>query len=123
MVLRGRRVTGGGRLPGDHTIIARQTGHKLLIGGEPPDLIRGHTKYRQPHRGHSHLPSPTVGLPPPLTCRPEEGALLMGLGMIGTRPTSETHAGLAVDPLGSGANRRYITPLTFWRRCVYTKKM
>ena len=47
-----------------------------------------------------------VGLPPPLTFRPDEGALLIGLGVIGIRLTNETHVGLAVDPLGSDANQR-----------------
>ena len=100
MVRRGRRVTVGGRLPENHTIIARHTGHTLLIGGEPQDPVRGQTKHRQPHRGDGHLPSPTVGHPLPLMC--SEGASLMELGRIGPLLTNETMAGLAVDPLGSG---------------------
>ena len=101
-VLRGRRAMEAERLPEDHTIIARHTGHKLLIGGEPPDPIRGHTKHRQPHRGDGHPPSPTVGHPLPLMCNPDEGASLMELGRVGPLLTNETQVGLAVDPLGSG---------------------
>ena len=100
MARRGRRVMGGGRRPENRTIIARHTGHTLLIGGEPQDPARGHTKLRQPHRGEGHLPSPTVGHLLPLMHR--EGASVMALGRIGPLRTNETLAGLAVDPLGSG---------------------
>ena len=90
MVLRGRRAMEAERLPEDHTIIARHTGHKLLIGGEPPDPIRGHTKHRQPHRGDGHPPPPMVGHPLPLMYNPDGDVSLMNLGRGGPLLTNKT---------------------------------